>query len=90
MRYLQHIAGWFVVWRARRRQRQEFIDFLNSDHRAAADIGITRYEAQRYINELFWRGERGHRHRERSEAIQRLGVSGLDCFVAYAPRNDVP
>jgi uncharacterized protein YjiS (DUF1127 family) len=55
MRYLQHIAGWFAVWRAHRRQRQEFIDFLNSDHRAAADIGITRYEAQRYINEPFWR-----------------------------------
>jgi hypothetical protein len=30
--------------RDRRRQRQELIDYLASDHRAARDLGITIYE----------------------------------------------
>jgi hypothetical protein len=31
------------------------------------------------------------RHCERSEAIHRGGMAGsMDCFVAYAPRNDTP
>jgi uncharacterized protein YjiS (DUF1127 family) len=34
------------TWRSRRRQRRELFEFLASDHRAAADIGITRYEAE--------------------------------------------
>jgi hypothetical protein len=28
------------------------------------------------------------RHCERSEAIQKAAKESLDCFVAYAPRND--
>jgi hypothetical protein len=28
------------------------------------------------------------RHCEHSEAIQKATKQGLDCFVAYAPRND--
>jgi uncharacterized protein YjiS (DUF1127 family) len=55
MPLLQHIAELFAAWRCHRRQRQEFIDFLASDHRAAADIGITAYEAQQYIDRPFWR-----------------------------------
>jgi uncharacterized protein YjiS (DUF1127 family) len=34
------------AWRSRRRQRRELFEFLASDHRAAADIGITRYDAE--------------------------------------------
>ena len=34
------------IWRSRRRQRRELFEFLASDHRAAADIGITRYDAE--------------------------------------------
>ena len=34
------------TWRSRRRQRRELFEFLASDHRAAADIGITRYDAE--------------------------------------------
>ena len=30
--------------RERRRQRQELIDYLRSDHRAARDLGISIYE----------------------------------------------
>jgi hypothetical protein len=32
--------------RERRRQRQELIDYLASDHRAAKDLGITIHEAR--------------------------------------------
>jgi uncharacterized protein YjiS (DUF1127 family) len=38
------------TWRSRRRQRRELFEFLASDHRAAADIGITRYEAEHWFN----------------------------------------
>ena len=34
-----------ATWASRRRQRRELFEFLASDHRAAADIGITRYDA---------------------------------------------
>jgi uncharacterized protein YjiS (DUF1127 family) len=34
------------AWRSRRQQRRELFEFLASDHRAAADIGITRYDAE--------------------------------------------
>ncbi|HEV2626023.1 MAG TPA: hypothetical protein VGV62_13105 [Xanthobacteraceae bacterium] len=40
---LFHIAG---AWHSRRRQRRELFEFLASDHRAAADIGITCYDAK--------------------------------------------
>jgi hypothetical protein len=33
--------------RENHRQRQELIDYLASDHRAAQDLGITIYEARR-------------------------------------------
>jgi hypothetical protein len=33
------------VARTHRRQRQELIEYLTSDHRAAGDLGITMYEA---------------------------------------------
>ncbi len=32
----------------------------------------------------------GNRHCERSEAIHLFWCGGMDCFVARAPRNDVP
>jgi hypothetical protein len=38
--------GAFVLMRqslARRKHRQEFLDYIASDHRAAADIGLTNY-----------------------------------------------
>jgi uncharacterized protein YjiS (DUF1127 family) len=47
-RALFHIVG---TWRSRRRQRRELFEFLASDHRAAADIGITRYEAEHWFNQ---------------------------------------
>jgi uncharacterized protein YjiS (DUF1127 family) len=38
------------AWRSRRRQRRELFEFLASDHRAAADIGITRDDAERWFD----------------------------------------
>ncbi len=41
------------------------------------------------IAALRWRYHKSiHRHCERSEAIQRVTTQRMDCFVAYAPRND--
>ena len=34
--------------RDRRRQRQELIDYLVSDHRAARDLGITVYDVDNF------------------------------------------
>jgi hypothetical protein len=34
--------------RDRRRQRQELVDYLASDHRAARDLGITSHEARNF------------------------------------------
>jgi uncharacterized protein YjiS (DUF1127 family) len=50
MDLLQHIIAWLVAWRLYRRQQKELFEFLASDHRAAADIGITPYDATRYFN----------------------------------------
>ena len=41
--------------RERQRQRQELLDFMASDHRAAADIGMTPYEARKWAERPFWR-----------------------------------
>jgi uncharacterized protein YjiS (DUF1127 family) len=39
----------------RRRQRRELLDYMASDHRVAADIGITGYEARNWSQRPFWR-----------------------------------
>jgi uncharacterized protein YjiS (DUF1127 family) len=39
----------------RRRHRRELLDYLASDHRAAADIGVTPYEAKFWSEQPFWR-----------------------------------
>jgi hypothetical protein len=41
---LSRVADHLRRARDRRRQRQELIDYLISDHRAARDLGITLYE----------------------------------------------
>jgi hypothetical protein len=42
------IADRFRRARDRRRQRQELIDYLASDHRAARDLGITVYDVDNF------------------------------------------
>jgi len=41
--------------RRRQEQRQELLDYMANDHRAAADIGITSYEARHWSQRPFWR-----------------------------------
>jgi len=49
------VAAWLRAGVARRQQRQELLDYMVSDHRAAADLGITSYEARDWSKRLFWR-----------------------------------
>ncbi len=53
--WLHNIADWLRAAHDRRRQRQELIDYLASDHRAAADIGIGSYETHHLSARPFWR-----------------------------------
>lgn len=43
------------IWSKRRRDRQELLDYLALDHRAAADIGIDRSDAREWAHRPFWR-----------------------------------
>jgi uncharacterized protein YjiS (DUF1127 family) len=43
------------TWLTRRQRRQELLDYIASDHRAAADIGITGCEARGWSERPFWR-----------------------------------
>jgi uncharacterized protein YjiS (DUF1127 family) len=42
-------------WLDRRRERQELLDYLAMDHRAARDIGIDRGNARDWAERPFWR-----------------------------------
>ena len=48
-----------IVWmrscRQRQRERQQLLDYMAIDHRAAADIGMKRYDALEWANRPFWR-----------------------------------
>jgi uncharacterized protein YjiS (DUF1127 family) len=48
-------VAWLRACRQRQRERRELLLFMASDHRAAADIGVTRYEALSWSNRPFWR-----------------------------------
>jgi uncharacterized protein YjiS (DUF1127 family) len=43
------------IWRRRSRARQELLDYLAMDYRAAADIGIDRSNAREWARRPFWR-----------------------------------
>jgi len=44
------------VYFAHRKQRRELLDYMASDHRAAADLGITSHEARNLPMKPFRRG----------------------------------
>ena len=46
---------WLRACRRRHQERAELLAFMASNHRAAADIGVTRYEAMNWSNRPFWR-----------------------------------
>jgi len=42
-------------WITRQQQRQELLDYLSIDHRAAADLGISANDARDWAERPFWR-----------------------------------
>ncbi len=42
------------TWARRQRQRQELLDYMAVDHRAAADIGLTDNDARDWAGRPFW------------------------------------
>jgi uncharacterized protein YjiS (DUF1127 family) len=47
--------GWLRSCRRRQRERQQLLDYMAIDHRAAADIGLKRHDALEWANRPFWR-----------------------------------
>jgi uncharacterized protein YjiS (DUF1127 family) len=43
------------TWWKRHQSRQELLDYIAQDHRAAADMGTTRAEAEDWARRPFWR-----------------------------------
>ncbi len=43
------------IWRKRRRDRRELLDYLAVDYRVAADIGVNRSELREWAARPFWR-----------------------------------
>ena len=54
-RFFERVMDLARRCRERRRQRQELLDFMEHDHRAAADIGMTSYDARKWAERPFWR-----------------------------------
>jgi uncharacterized protein YjiS (DUF1127 family) len=42
------------IWLKRQQDRQELLDYLATDHRAAMDIGIDRSNAREWATRPFW------------------------------------
>lgn len=51
----RRVIVWLRSCRQRRQERAELLAFMASDHRAAADIGVTQYEALNWAKQPFWR-----------------------------------
>ena len=43
------------TWLKRHQSRQELLDYIAQDHRAAADMGTTRADAEDWARRPFWR-----------------------------------
>ena len=48
-------VAWLRSCRQRRQERAELLAFMAADHRAAADLGVTAYEAMNWSKRPFWR-----------------------------------
>jgi uncharacterized protein YjiS (DUF1127 family) len=53
--FFRSVVGTAQIWLKRRQERQELLDYLVGDHRAAADIGIDRSNAREWAKRPFWR-----------------------------------
>ena len=43
------------TWRRRLRERRELLHYLETDHRAAMDLGINHAAAREWVDRPFWR-----------------------------------
>jgi uncharacterized protein YjiS (DUF1127 family) len=53
--FLRHLAGWISAYVKHRRECQKLFEYLASDHRAAADLGISRDTLREWSRRPFWR-----------------------------------
>ncbi len=53
--FLQRAIDTMRVWRIRRREREELLNYLAMDHRAGTDIGMDRSFAREWAERPFWR-----------------------------------
>jgi uncharacterized protein YjiS (DUF1127 family) len=52
--FCESIAEAPRIWLKRQRDRQELLDYLAMDHRAAKDIGIDRSNVREWAERPFW------------------------------------
>ena len=53
--FLQRAIDTIRIWRTRRRERDELLNYLAMDHRAGTDIGMDRTCARDWAERPFWR-----------------------------------
>jgi uncharacterized protein YjiS (DUF1127 family) len=53
--FFKSVINTMRTWRTRQHERQQLLDYLASDHRAAGDIGIDRSNARDWAQRPFWR-----------------------------------
>lgn len=53
--FFKRVIDTLRVWRTRERERQQLLDYLAMDHRAAGDIGLDRSNARDWARRPFWR-----------------------------------
>jgi uncharacterized protein YjiS (DUF1127 family) len=53
--FFHSVANMMGTWFRRRQQRQELLDYISIDHRATADLGVTRNDARDWAERPFWR-----------------------------------
>jgi uncharacterized protein YjiS (DUF1127 family) len=52
--FLNGAAATARTWLMRRQQRQELLDYMATDHRATADIGVAGNDARDWAKRPFW------------------------------------
>ena len=53
--FFKSLTSTVRTWYERERERQQLLDYLAMDHRAAGDIGIDRSNARAWAERPFWR-----------------------------------
>lgn len=53
--FFRSVIDTLRTWHTRERERQQLLNYLAMDHRAASDIGIDRSDAREWARRPFWR-----------------------------------